>query len=196
MAIVSLGTRDGRRVRRKVRARSEPDARAHLERMLRSFRAGGAPAAETLDEYLRHWLADHGPNVGPRTHVSYRGHVELHIAPLLGGILTARLQPGDVRRLIADRLRAGLSPATVGRIITTLRIALGQAVRDRTIPDNPASAVRLPRVDREPIRAASAADIVALREAVRGDELEALYVLLMGTGILFLTRRREDGTEA
>jgi integrase len=117
------------------------------------------------------------------TLVSYQGHVERHISPLLGGIVVARLQPSDVRRLIADRLAAGLSPASVGRIVTTLRIALNQAVRDRSIPDNPAAAVRLPRVQREPIRAATADDFSRIREAVRGDQLEALYVLLMGTGM-------------
>lgn len=183
VALVSLGSRQGKRIRRKVRAPSEHAARAELERLLRSYRAGGSPSSATLDEYLHRWLLEHQPQVRPSTFVSYRGHVEQHISPLLGGIITARLQPADVRRLIAERLAAGLSPATVGRIVTTLRIALNQAVNDRSLPDNAAAAVRLPRVHREPVRAATAEDIARVREAVRGDELEALYVLLMGTGM-------------
>lgn len=151
--------------------------------MLRAYRSGGSPSSATLDEYLHGWLNEHAPNVGATTLTSYRGHVERHISPLLGGIIVARLQPADVRRLISDRLAAGLSPATVGHIITTLRIALNQAVADRSLPDNPTSAVKLPRVHREPVRAATAADMARLRDAVRGDELEALYVLLMGTGM-------------
>ena len=183
VALVSLGSRNGKRIRRKVRARTEYEARANLERLLRAFRSGGSPATETLDNYLRRWLEEHGPSVRPSTKRSYAGHIERHISPLLGGIIVARLQPSDVRRLIADRLAAGLSPSTVGRIVTTLRIALNQAVNDRSLPDNAASAVKLPRVNREPVRAATADDYARIREAVRGDWLEALYVLLMGTGM-------------
>lgn len=126
---------------------------------------------------------EHEPNVSPATMVSYSGHVERHISPLLGGIMVARLQPSDVRRLIADRLRAGLSAATVGRIVTTLRIALGQAVKDRSLPDNAAAGVRLPRVIREPVRALTAEQVVKIRDAIRGDQFEAFYVLLMGSGL-------------
>lgn len=183
VAIVSLGIRNGKRVRHKVRAATEREARVELERLQRAFRAGSSPAASTLDEYLRSWLIDHGPSIGARTLVSYRGHVEQHISPLLGGILVARLQPSDVRRLIADRLAAGLSPATVGRVVTTLRIAINQLVRDRAITDNPAADVRLPRVEREPVRALTAEQVSRIREAVRGNPLEAVYVLLMGTGM-------------
>ena len=183
VALVSLGTRNGKRIRRKVRARSEMAARQELERMLRMFRAGGSPTSETIDTFLRRWLEEHRPSIRPSTAESYRLHIDKHISPLLGGIIVARLQPSDVRRLIADRLRVGLSPATVGRIVTTLRIALNQAVADRELPDNAAALVKLPRVNREPVRAATADDLHRLREAVRGDELEALYVLLLGTGM-------------
>lgn len=183
VALVSLGSRSGKRIRRKARAKTEREARYELERMLRAYSTGGNPATQTLDDFLHRWLVDHGPSVRKSTLVSYTGHVRRHISPLLGGIVVARLQPADVRRLIADRLAAGLSPATVGRIITTLRIALNQAVDDRALPDNPAKRVKLPRVVRDPIRAATAEDISRIREAVRGDPLEALYVLLMGTGM-------------
>lgn len=151
--------------------------------MRRIYDAGGTPATVTVDAFLRDWLRAHGPNISAATRVSYSGHIEKHISPLLGGILIGKLQPSDVRRLIADRLAAGLSPATVGRIVTTLRIALGQAHRERSLPDNPAAGVRLPRVEHEPIRALTVEQVVRIREAIRGDQFEALYVLLMGSGL-------------
>ena len=183
VAQVSLGVRDGKRIRRKVRAASEDEARVELERLRRAYSAGADPAKGTLDHYLADWLASHRHVVRASTMTSYRGHVELHISPLLGGISVARLRPSDVRRLIEDRLAAGLSPATVGRIITTLRIALNQGVRDRTLLDNAANGVSLPRVHREPIEAMTAATAQHILDAVRGDHLEALYVLLLGSGM-------------
>lgn len=183
VAVVSLGVVKGRRIRRKVRAATEQRARAELERLRRVYRAGGTPPTATLDEYLRRWISEHEPDIADSTFTSYSGHIDRHISPLLGGIRLIRLQAADVRRLIADRLDAGLSPATVGRIVTTLRIALKQAVKDQSIPDNPAAAVQLPRVVRKPIRALTAAQARRIREAVRGDPLEPIYVLLMGTGM-------------
>src|SRR5687768_9487074 len=116
-ARVSLGVVDGKRVGRKVRRRTEREALAELERMRRLYGAGGEPARQTLDTYLVDWLASHGPSVRPSTRTSYTGHVKRHISPLLGGILVGKLQQSDVRRLIADRTTAGLSPATVARIV-------------------------------------------------------------------------------
>ena len=142
----------GKRTRVRVRTHSPEDAELELDKLRRAYGAGADPATMTLDIYLEAWLLDHGPSVRATTLKSYRGHVRDHIRPLLGGIVVNRLRPADVRRLIADRLAAGKSPATVGHIVTTLRIALGAAVRDRSIPDNAATAVRLPRVENEPIR--------------------------------------------
>lgn len=184
VARVSLGVVNGKRQGKKVSTgQNEALAHSELARMLRAYGAGGDPASETLDRYLAQWLEDHRPTVRPSTFVSYQGHVDRHIRPLLGGIPLARLRPSDVRRLIADRLAAGLAPATVGLIVTTLRIALGQAHADRAIPDNPAAAVKLPRVERAPIEAMTEEMADAIIAATKGTFLEALVVLLLGSGV-------------
>lgn len=183
IARVSLGVHDGKRIRRKIRAATEYEARAELEQLQRVYARGGDPARLTLDAYLVDWLKGHGPSVRPSTLKSYRGHVDHHIRPLLGGILLVKLKPSDVRRLVADRLAAGLSPATVGRIVITLRIALGAAVAEATIADNAAKFAKLPRVEREPIAAMTTAEARDILAAIRDDLFEALYALLLGSGM-------------
>jgi integrase len=101
---------------------------------------------------------------------------------LLGAFTVGALRPADVHRLIRKSLDGGASPSTVGRIVTTLRMALGQAVRDGELTVNVAQ-VRLPRVHRETIEAMTATRAQAILEAVKDDDLEALYVLLLGTGM-------------
>lgn len=177
---MSLGSRNGKRVRRKIRAPSERGAKDELDRLLRSYRAGGSTG--TLDAYLEEWLRSHRRNVRLSTFTSYEGHVRLHISPLLGGIPLARLSPSDVRRLIDDLERKRLSAATIVRVVTTLRVALNAAVADRAIYDNPAR-VRLPRVEREPVRAFTFDEAEAIVEAVRGHWLEHIVRLLLGSGI-------------
>ncbi len=183
VAVVSTGTADGKRRRHKARAKDEDDADVQLARLLRATHAGVDPAKGTLDHYMRDWLADVRSTVRPPTYVSYAGHNRLHISPLLGGIPIVRLRPSDVRRLKADRLAADLSAATVGRILTTLRIALNQAVRDRLLPDNPATAVPLPRVEREPVEALTEERAQQVVDVVQGSLIDNLVVLLLGSGM-------------
>jgi integrase len=182
IARVSLGVIDGRRVRHKVRASSERGARAELERLRRLYDAGGEPATMTIDEYLRTWLTAHR-RIRQSTVLSYRNHIELHIGPLLGGIPVAKLRPADVDRLIANRLKAGLSPATVGRIVTTLRIALNAGVRRGELVDNVASRVDLPRVEREPVKPLTPEEAGAILDAVAGHWTEHIVRLLLGSGL-------------
>ncbi len=183
VACVSLGVRNGKRVRHKATASTPEAADAELDKLLRSYRSGGNPATMTLDAYMGSWLLTHGPSVKPSTLRSYADHVKLHISPLLGGIVVARLRPADVRRLIADRIAAGKSPATVKLIIATLRAGLQQAVNDRAIPDNPAAGVDLPLVQREPVLALSEEDAERIIAATSGTFVGPLVVLLLGSGL-------------
>lgn len=194
---MSITGRDGKRIRRTARAVDEDDADAQLARLLRATRAGVDPAKGTLDRYMIEWLDDVKSSVRASTYRSYEGHFRLHISPFLGGIGLVRLRPSDVRRLKTQLLtepqrhqRADgtwserlLAPATVGRILVTLRTALNQAVRDRILPDNPADAVPLPRVERAPVAPLTEADASAIIAACRGSSVEQLVILLLGSGL-------------
>lgn len=177
-----LGTVNGRRVSKRVRCHSEREALAQLERLRRTYGAGGDPATGTLSEYLADWL-DGWREVRPSTATSYRGHIALHIGPLLGGIPLAKLQPADVRRLIGELEGKRLAAATIVRVITTLRIALNAAVAERIIPDNPAAHVRLPRVQREPVHPLTADAADAIVDATRDAWIGPIVRLLLGSGI-------------
>jgi integrase len=136
----------------------------------------------TLDAYFTRWLDDTRGTVRYSTWVSYEGHYRLHISPLLGGMIVGRIRPDDVRRLIR-RLVETKSAATARKVITTLRIGLNRLVRERALQDNPAAHVALPREDHEPVRALSPEDAARVMEAISGDPLESLYVLLLGSGL-------------
>jgi len=137
-----------------------------------------------LDHFLADWLERAAPSVSAATLVSYRGHVERHISPLLGGIPVLDLRASDVDRLVRAKLAEGLSPATVERIMTTLAMAVEQAVREGALPRNVVRLARRPKVDRTShVKAMSPDEATTLLELVAGHEHEALYVLLLGSGI-------------
>jgi integrase len=183
-AVLRLGTdpKTGKRRTVKATAGTQHDADVLLARLQRQYGRGGDVALMTLDAYLAEWLDAVNPTHAPTTMLVYRHHVEDHIGPLLGGIRVGSLHQRDVRRLIEDRLRAGLSAATVGHIVATLRNALGQAVSDGDLVVNVAQ-VELPRVERPAIEAMTPETAQAILEAVRDDRLQGLWVLLLGTGL-------------
>jgi len=184
IARISLGVRNGRRVGKKASAPTEELAKLELVRLRKAYGRGALDGAMmTLDAYLGEWLDGVRPSVRPATFVSYSGHVRMHISPLLGGIVVGRLRPQDIRRLIADRLSVGLSPTTVRRIITTLHMALNRGIADGSLETNPANGLSLPRAQRHVITAMSWDDADAIVAAVRGDQFEALYVLLLYAGL-------------
>ena len=87
------------------------------------------------------------------------------------------------------------SPATVQKIHTVLHKALDQALKWNMIPRNAADAVKAPRPAPEEMHPLSPDEARKLIEAVRGDALEALYVLAVHTGMRqgeLLTLKWED----
>lgn len=173
-------TGKGRTVKRTARTRH--DAEVMLAKLQRQYGRGSDVALMTLAAYLDEWIAAITPNRAPSSILVYRNHVEEHITPLLGGIRVGSLHQRDVRRLIADRLEAGLAARTVGHIVSTLRAALQHAVDDGDLIVNVAK-VELPRVDHVPVEAMTADRAQAILDAVKGDRLEALWTLLLGTGL-------------
>lgn len=177
-----LGTVNGRRMSKRERFRTEAAAIAGLEQMRRIYGAGGTPATAPLGEYLDDWLAG-WTEIREATRISYAGHIRNHIKPLLGGIPVVKLQPADVRRLIVDLGRKQLSPGTIHRVISTLRTALGEAVAERAITDNPAAHVKLPRDTHRPVEPLTDAEADALLDAVEGEWIAPFIRLLLGSGL-------------
>jgi site-specific recombinase XerD len=164
----------------KRRCATETQARQELDALSRLHNRDIATGS--LDDYLAQWiLTKH--DVRESTRVSYAAHINNHISPLLGGIPVARLRPADVRRLVQDRLAAGLSPATVRRIHSTLHAALAQGVGERTLVENAASYVKLPRVEREPVQAMTEDMAERITEVTRETFLGPLTELLLGSGM-------------
>ena len=76
-----------------------------------------------------------------------------------------------------------VTPPTAGRILVTLRMALGSGVRDGIFERNVAALVKPPRVERDAPRALAPADALRLVAAIADDWLGPLYVLLLATGL-------------
>jgi integrase len=123
--------------------------REKLTRALGEVQRGGAVDLDervTVGQYLDRWLAT--VSVRRKTIRSYQQFVALHLNPGLGRIRLTKLTPGDVRTLLAEKERAGLSVRTVTMMRDVLRIALNQAVTDGAAARNVAALVKRPKPTR------------------------------------------------
>lgn len=137
----------------------------------------------TVGEYLDRWLNDSMKDaVTVSTFERYEQIVRLHLKPALGEIKLKALSPLHVQGLYREKLDEGLSLATVRKVHNVLHNALNQAVKWSLVPNNVSGSVQAPRLRKKEIVPLNSEQAKAFLSAVRGDRLEALYVLAITTG--------------
>jgi len=143
----------------------------------------GTEDRRTVEAYLTEWLESTTQRVRPSTARRYEQLVRRHALPALGRLTLAQLRPAVLQGLYTDLVAAGLAPATVRQLHAILHHALAQAARWGLVSQNVADLVTPPRVPRYEARTLTAQQARTLLAAVRGDALEALYVLALYTGL-------------
>jgi integrase len=178
-------TADGPK-RRALYGKTRKEAADKLAKVLADSASGYTFDTEnmTVGQYLDRWLKDTDRgSVRTSTYERHEQIVRLHLKPALGRVKLSKLTPAHVQGLYSDKLDSGLSPATVQKIHAVLHKALVQALRWNMIPRNATDAVKAPRPAPEEMHPLSPVEARKLIEAVRGDKLEALYVLAVHTGM-------------
>jgi integrase len=138
----------------------------------------GETAAGTVADVTERWLEHLEPDISPATASAYRVYLRNWIVPRLGEQKIDRLRPADLDRFYAS-LRKHLSPASVLKVHSILRAALGQALSWQMITDNPASHASPPRPVRPTVQAPTPDDVARLLEAAQAEDPEfALYLRL------------------
>jgi integrase len=173
--------------RREVSGKTQAGVREKL-REIRERVEAGAPvrdASITMAAWLEDWTTKALP-ASDRKQATIDLYTTIacrHLEPRLGKVPLDRLRPSDVEALVLAKRRAGLSASTVRTIYTVLRASLDVAVRDGLIQRNPAAVVKRPAVDRKDAAFLTAEQAKALLEVLRGDRLEALYRVMLATGL-------------
>lgn len=185
----SLSYRDdyGVAQRREVSGKTQAEVRAKLREAQERLEAGVPvkDTAMTVAAWIDDWTTKALP-ASDRKQATIDLYVTIargHLVPKLGSLRLDRLRPSDVEALVLAKRRAGLSASTVRTIYAVLRAALDVAVRDGLIRRNPAAAVKRPTVERKDAAFLTAHQAEALLETLRGDRLEAMYRLMLATGL-------------
>jgi integrase len=178
-------TSEGRK-RRTLYGKTRQEVAAKLSRAL-ADREGGLTfdaGTMTLGEYLARWLSHSvRDTVSQKTYERYESIVRVHLSPALGRIRLKALTPDHVRALYREKLDSGLAPRSVLHIHRTLSKALKQATDDGLIPRNAAASVKPPQSRREEMQPLSRDQVRTFLETVKGDRMEALYILAITAGM-------------
>ncbi len=191
--IIELGTApDGSRQqvwRSGCTTKREATAAMHDEVEQRRLGSHLEPNKLTVEAFLTgQWLPGLA-KIRPSTVRGYRGHIEYYLVPALGGVRLSALTTPMINRVYADLARStgrggrSLASSTVRRVHATLHSALGDAVRWRLIPYNPASGVELPPPVRTPMQVWTGEQLGAFLAATADDPLAMLYRLIAHTGL-------------
>jgi len=185
-ACINIGyDASGKRQRRVVYGATKKGVQDKLSKLYSDKSNGMLRKTErqTVGEYFDWWIETSKEQTRLATYVSYKGVINSHIKPLLGGKQLAKLTSDDLDNLLADMARRKLSPRLRQLTYATVRRAMRVAVKKRKLMLNPCDAVESPRVERKTMKTLEPAQVLDLLDAARADRLEALYVVAVATGL-------------
>jgi len=100
-----------------------------------------------FDDYARDWITTYqgrtGRGIRPPTLAAYGRDLENDAIPFFGRRRMADIQPRDIRAFAARLADRGLAPATVRKVVASVRALLATAAEDGLIRSNPCAGVRL-----------------------------------------------------
>jgi len=184
-AMVDLGWHAGKRRRKFLYGSTRAEVAKKLAVALKARQDGQVFADErtTVEQFLRAWLTIVQPSVRPRTWTRYEQLIRRHATPHVGKLRLTKLDARHLEELYADRVRSGLSKTTVLQLHRILHHALRDATRWNLVSRNAAELVTPPRRARHDFATLSPEQARRFLGAVKGDRLEALYVLALTTGM-------------
>src|SRR5215212_7132320 len=177
---------DGRKKRKALYGNSRKEVTNKLARALAKRDDGVLfdDEGRSLGEYIEWWLTtSKRGRVKATTCESYAREVRKHIIPGLGRIRLKSLSPAHLQSYYSSKCESGLAPRAVRYHHTLLHQALKKAVEWGYVRRNVAAVVDPPKVENKEMNLLSAAQLKALLEAVKGDRLEAFYLLAVSTGM-------------
>jgi integrase len=183
-AVLDLGWQDGKRRRKYLYGRTRDEAARKLARALAQRQQGHGFTSErlTVEQFLDVWLEAKKATIRPSTWKRYAELTRRHVNPAIGKRRLARLKPEQLQQLYTE-LQTALSPGTVLKVHRMLHSAFNLAVRWHAMPQNTTELVIAPTRQRHEFEAFAPDQARSFLKAVRGDRLEALYVLAITTGM-------------
>lgn len=190
--IVVGKTDDGKYIRRKVVAPTRNELTNRMRQAVTDADAGITPVRRDLsvEAFLKDWLDNVLPGtVRDVTAAQYRQVVTLYINPRIGRKKLRTLTASDVSSMLRDMAKPtegrpeGYSHTARRLARSVLRRAIRYAEQQGLVQRNVAAIAAGPTKEQTEGRAMTPAEVTKFVAAVRGDRLEAAFVMALGCGL-------------
>jgi integrase len=146
-----------------------------------------SPSRETFAEYLPAWLERHARTdrgLRPATVANYRRYIVQDIAPSnLGGMRLRDIRRRHINTFVDQLVDAGRGAVTVRRIVAVVQGSLRAAAAEERIEDNPATLLRLPRVESKDFQPWEPEQVGIFLDVAGDHRLGALFEVAVFTGL-------------
>lgn len=139
---------------------------------------------QKLGDYLTQWLDRVVKNdeLKPSTAVGYRRYIA-DISDKIGHLQVNAIRKAHIADLIEELVEEGRGATAIRRAHATLRSALNDALERDLIDYNPAARVKLPRIDKQPIRPWEPEEAGQFLDVAAEHRLGALFEAAILTGL-------------
>ena len=151
----------------------------------------GQTVAECLDEWSGHYLS----GVAGSTAENYKSMIDRHIGPALGSKLLSDLTTAEVNAFLIHMAkvrrgvngegneRMGYAKSTIKLAKKVLGMGLQHAKSEGRVPENVARDAKVPEAPERETRSFTSLEVDAIRIALKGDRLEAAWLIELGLGL-------------
>jgi integrase len=142
------------------------------------------PAAMSLNEYLDKWFEETAkPRLRESTYNQYVWIAKSYIRKQLGLMQLADIQAYQVQKCYGELKKQGLSPRTIRYTHNVLSSAMKQAVKWKTIIQNPCELCDLPRQEKKEMLCLSPVETQKFLTVAKESKWFALFLTVIETGM-------------
>ncbi len=190
---------NGKRHRHSVYGSTQKEVQQKLNSKLNDIINGTYIKTDkmTLAEWCDIWEKDYLGDIKASTYDQYDYQIRIHIKPTLGHYKLQKITPPMVQRFYNESMKErkvlgkngktrttkGLSPKSVKNLHGVMHKLFNQAVACRLIPNNPCTACKLPRIEKQEMKTLNDEQMTLFLEAIKDDEYENLYFVDVFTGM-------------
>lgn len=187
-ASITIGTDDkGKLIRKQFTGKTQQDVKNKLQEYKKQMLMGVLNEDKlTVSDWFYSWLFDYRKqDLKPKSFQRYHGIYKNYIENTdFGNIKLNDLRTTHLQRHYKKLLDNGATPTTIRQINTNLKTCLNEAERQGYIQKNWCKLVTLPKKeDNKEVKVLTKQEQEKFLEAIKGHELELLYIVALGTGL-------------
>lgn len=138
---------------------------------------------ESFEQYSLNWLTLRRYELAPRTLAVYRQQLRDQVFPLIGKLAPVDIRREHIKAVHIAMLDKGYKAKTVLLVHGIIGACLAQAEADGLIPSNPVRHTKPPKAQKASFSPLEPDEIKTLIAAMRGDPLEALFLITLTCGL-------------